>query len=315
MRERDPLSALSLVLRSVDAVRNTRALFVLLGTFAVAGMLVAMAESALARDAGWWGPIEAGAALFVAFYGGSAAGILVMDDARGRRIREVPDALRTAFATAHRLLLALLIVLAGYALAAGVLLGLLWLSRVSISGPLLGPLIFGLTVPVGVLAVGLGALSLMAVVVPLAAPAVWSGAGVLQVVRSLFRLVRQRLLTVVLLMAAVSLLTAGMGAIATAIVSIGGRVIAELGVRVVGVDVPAQQLMAGLFGYGLRSLGASGAPGGSTGHAAAALVGGGAVFALALLLPGLVYLRGTCAVWLAMTEAVTEPVTQERPLR
>ena len=311
MRERDPLSALSLVLRSVDAVRNTRALFVLLGTFAVAGMLVAMAESALARSAGWWGPIEAGAALFVAFYGGSAAGILVMDDARGRVIREVPDAFRASFATAHRLLLALIVVFAAYALAAGALLGLLWLSRVSVSGPLIGPLIFGLTVPVGVLTVGLAALSLLAVVVPLAAPAVWSGASALQVVRSLFRLVRQRLLTVALLMAAVSVLTAGMGALATAIVTVGGRVIAELGVRVVGVDVPAQQLMAGLFGYGLRSLGASGAPTGSTGHAAAALVGGGMVFALALLLPGLVYLRGTCAVYLAMTE----PVTEERPLR
>lgn len=302
MRERDPLSALSLVLRSVDAVRNTRALYVLLGTFAVAGMLVAMAESSLARDAGWWGPIQAGVALFVAFYGGNAAGILVMDDARGRPIREVPDALRVALATAHRLLLALSIVFSAYALAAGALLGLLWVSRTAVSGALVGPLIFGFAVPVGVLAVGLAALSLVAVVVPLAAPAVWSGAGVLQVVRNLFRMVRQRLLTVVLLMAAVSLLTAGMGTIATAIVTIGGRVIAELGVRVVGVDVPAQQLMAGLFGYGLRSLGANGAPTGSTGHAAAALVGGGVVFALALLLPGLVYLRGTCAVYLAMTE-------------
>ena len=303
MRERDPLSALNLVLRSVDAVRNTRALFVLLGTFAVAGLLVAMAESALAREAGWWGRVEAGAALFVAFYGGNAAGILAMDDARGGGVREVTDALRAALASAHRLLLALLIVFSGYALAAGALLGLFWLSRVTVSGPLFGPLLFGFAVPLGVLAVGLAALSLMAVVVPLAAPAVWSGAGVFEVVRSLTRLVRQRLLTAVLLMAAVSLLTAGMGAIATAIVTIGGRVIAELGVRVVGVDVPAQQLMAGLFGYGLRSLGATGAPTGSTGHAAAALVGGGVVFALALLLPGLVYLRGTCAVWLAMTEA------------
>lgn len=302
MRERDPLSALSVVLHSVDAVRNTRALFVLLGTFAVAGILVAMAESALAQDAGWWGPVEAGAALFVAFYGGNAAGILVMDDARGHRIREVPDALHASLTTAHRLLLALLVVFSVYALAAGVLLGLLWLSRVAVSGPVLGPILFGLAVPIGVIAVGLAVLSLMVVVVPLAAPAVWSGAGVLQVVRHLFGLVRQRLLTVVLLMAAVSLLTAGMGAIATGIVSIGGRVIAELGVRVVGVDVPAQQLMAGLFGYGLRSLGAVGAPVGSTGHAAAALVGGGVVFALALLLPGLVYLRGTCAVYLAMTE-------------
>jgi len=306
MRERDPLSALSVVLRSVDAVRNARALFVLLGTFAVAGMLVAMAESALAREAGWWGPIEAAAALFVAFYGGNAAGILVMDDARGLPIREVPDALRAALASAHRLLLALLIVFAGYAIAAGGLLGLLWVSRLAVSGPVIGPLLFGLAVPIGVLAVGLAVLSLMAVVVPLAAPAVWSGAGVLQVVRNLFQLVRERLLTVVLLMAAVTLLTAGMGAIATAVVTIGGRVIAELGVRVVGVDVPAQQLMAGLFGYGLRSLGAAGAPTGSTGHAAAALVGGGIVFALALLLPGLVYLRGTCAVYLAMTDAATD---------
>ena len=78
--------------------------------------------------------------------------------------------------------------------------------------------------------------------------------------------------------------------------------VAELAVAVVGVDVPAQQLMGGLFGHGLRSLGAAGAPAAANGHAAAALVGGGVVFALALLLPGLVYLRGSCAVYLAMTD-------------
>ena len=49
-------------------------------------------------------------------------------------------------------------------------------------------------------------------------------------------------------------------------------------------------------------------------HAAAALVGGGVVFALALLLPGLVYLRGTCAVYLAMTETMTDE-RDERPPR
>jgi hypothetical protein len=119
-------------------------------------------------------------------------------------------------------------------------------------------------------------------------------------VRQLFLWVRQRLLTVALLMSAVSLLTGAVGALVTFAVMMGGRVIAVLGVTVVGVDVPAQQLMAGLFGYGLRSLGAAGAPTGSTGHAAAALVGGGVVFALALVLPGLVYLRGTCSVYLAM---------------
>ncbi len=303
MSERDPSSALSQVLRSVDALRNTRALFVLLGTFASAGLLVAMAEASLARDAGWWGPLQAGAALFVAFYGGNAAGILVMDDARGGPVREVPDALRAAFASAHRLLLALALLLCAYAVVAALVFGLFWLSRPAVSGAWLGPLLFGLAVPVGVVASGLAVLTLMAVVVPLAAPAVWSGAGVLEVVAGLARVMRRRLPTAALLAALVSLLTAAMGALVTSVVMIGGRVVAELGARVVGIDVPAQQLTAGLFGYGLRSLGAAGAPGGASAHAAAALVGGGVVFAIALLLPGLVYLRGSCAAYLALTDS------------
>jgi hypothetical protein len=309
MRERDPLDGLRLVLRSIDAIRNTAALFVLLGTFAIAGLLVAMAEASYARAADWWGPLQAGVALLVAFYGGNAAGILVMDGARGRRVRTISAALRASLASAHRLLLALAIVFGACAVAAGAVLGLMWLSRSAVSGGLIGPLLFGLAVPVGVLAVGLGALSLAAVVVPLAAPGVWSGASVRVIVKTLAVLVRQRLPTVVLLMAAVSLLTAGMGAIATFVVMVGGRVVAQLGIAVVGVDVPARQLMAGLFGYGLRSLGATGQPAGSSAHAAAALVGGGVVFALALVLPGLVYLRGTCAVYLAMTE---EPPARSR---
>jgi len=293
--ERDamtPMDALNQVLGSLDALRNLRAMALLLGTFAAAGLLLAMAESALARGAGWWGPMEAGAALTLAFYGGNAAGLLAMDDARGLPVRDPFDALRDALACAHRLILSLLVLSVGYAVLAGAAAGLLWLSRLSVAGPAVGPLLFGLAVPLSVIVIGLSLLSLLAVVAPLAAPAVWSGAGTLEVVGTLL----------VLLTSAVSLLAAAVGLVVSFVVMAGGRVVAELGVAVVGVDVPVQQLMAGLFGYGLRSLGATGAPTGSTGHAAAALVGGGVVFALALVLPGLVYLRGTCAVYLAMTE-------------
>jgi len=306
MPSRNPLDALSLVLGSVEAVRNLRALYVLLTTFASAGLLTAMAEASLLKG-GRWGPVEAGAALFVAFYGGNAAGILVMDEARGVRVRGIGDAVRASLATAHRLLLALLVVGAAYALFGAALLALLWLCRTAVSGPVAGPLLFGLAVPVGVVGVGLAVLVLLAVVVPLAAPGVWAGAAVFAVVRQLATLARQRLLTVALLVAAVSLLTAGVGAIVTFVVMAGGRIVSELGVSVVGVDVPAQQLMAGLFGYGLRTLGAAGAPHGSTGHASAALVGGGVVFALALVLPGLVYLRGTCSVYLALADQDAAP--------
>jgi hypothetical protein len=298
-----PLDALSLALRSVDAVRNGSALMVLLGTFATAGLLLSMAEASLARGSELWGPVQACAALFAAFYGGNAAGLLVMDQSRGVIVREIPDALRVSLFTAHRLLCVLLIVALVYAFFGALLLGLMWLSRVSVSGPFIGPVLFGLAVPVGVLGIGLALLAGAAVVVPLAAPAVWSGAGVWATLRQLAMLVRERLLNSALLIAAVSLLTAGAGALVTSLVMAGGRVVAELGISVVGVDVPAKQLMAGLFGYGLRSLGAVGAPPGSSAHASAALVGGGLVFALALVLPGLVYLRGTTAVFLALTEA------------
>jgi len=44
-----PVAALALVLRSVDAVRNLRALSALLGTFAAAGMLLAMGRRTASR--------------------------------------------------------------------------------------------------------------------------------------------------------------------------------------------------------------------------------------------------------------------------
>ncbi len=296
-----PLDALSLALRSIDALRNGRALMVLLGTFASAGLLLSMAETSLGRGSGFWGAVQAGAAFFAAFYGGNAAGLLVMDQSRGVTVRDIPDALRASLFTAHRLLCVLLIVALVYAVLGGFLWGLMWLSRVSVSGPVLGPVLFGLAVPVGVVGIALAVLAGSAVVVPLMAPAVWSGAGVLATLIQLETLVRERLFNAALLIAAVSLLTAGVAALVTSLVMLGGRVVAELGISVVGVDVPAKQLMAGLFGYGLRSLGAVSAPPGSSAHAAAALVGGGLVFALALVLPGLVYLRGTTAVYLALT--------------
>jgi hypothetical protein len=132
--------------------------------------------------------------------------------------------------------------------------------------------------------------------------AVKDPAPVMAIVRTLLRAIRRRLLVTALLVAAVGLLAAAVGAVVSFVVMTGGRAVAELGVTVVGVEVPAQQLMAGLFGYGLRSLGAAGAPIVASTHGAAALVGGGVVFALALVLPGLVSLRGFCAVYLATRE-------------
>ncbi len=296
------LDALGAVLASVDAVRNLRALYVLLATFAGSGLLMAMARSALARESGWVAAGEIAAGLFVAFYGANTAGILLMDQARGEPVREVGEALRAAAASAHRVLIILLGLAALVAVLGGVLVGLLWVSRTEVTGPVLGPALFGVVVAVGAVVTGVVLLALVAVVVPLAAPGVWAGRTALPLLRQLVRWARHRLLTVALLMGAVSLLSGGVGALATFVLAAGGRVVAQLAVAVVGVDVPVQQLMAGLFGYGVRSLGTAGAPPEAAGHVAAALIGGGVVFPLALVLPGLVYLRGACTVYLALED-------------
>jgi hypothetical protein len=136
--------------------------------------------------------------------------------------------------------------------------------------------------------------------VPLSGPALWAGLSLRETVSLVMEQIRHRLLTLALLTAAVTLLSTIMAALIGFGVFSGARLLAVMAVLVTGVDIPVQQLMAGFFGYGLRSMGATGAPAAQTAHGAAALIGGGVVFALALVLPVLVYLRGLCAVFIVV---------------
>jgi hypothetical protein len=298
MQQKISIHTLNRVLNSLQAAKNGPALWALLATFCIAGMLLAMAESALARGDSLWGVVWAGLALTAAFYGVNTTGLLVMDQALGRPVRDVQDAFVDALTSAHRVLLSLAVVVLVAGLTFGTLLGLLWLVRL----PVLGTPLFGLLVPVGVLLLGVAAFSVAVLVGPMTGPSVWAGRGVRQTLRLLWRQWRFGLLEMALLMGSVLVLTGLVSAIVTFIVMAGGRAMALLSVWVVGIDLPPQQLMAGLFGYGLRSLGAAGAPVAGTPLGMAAVVGGGMVFALALVLPGLVYLSGCCAVYLSLAD-------------
>lgn len=300
---RRPLDALNRVLASVDAVRNAPALGVLLATFSLAGLLMAMARSALAREALIWAVLEGGAALTVAFYGGNAVGLLAMDQAAGRPLRPAGTAVRDALSTAHRLLLVLLAVVSAAAVALALLGGLLALARL----PLLGAPLFGLALPVAVIGSGTALLAGMAVVGPLSGPAIWSGMGVGDTLRLLLRLVRRRLVFVALLVAAASLLAGAVGVLTTFVVFGGARLVSVMAPLAAGIELPADQLMAGVYGLGPRSLSAVAPPVLQSAHGVAALVGGGVVFVLALVLPGLVYLRAICAVLLSLTEDRADP--------
>lgn len=290
------MAALSRLLASVDAVRQGRALFTLLFAFSAAGLLLAMAGNSLATGGSAWAVAQGAAAVVVAFYGSNATGLLLMDHALGRPVRDVPDAVRDALGIGHRVLAVLLVSFACVAAVVGAVAAGLYLARL----PVGGPFVFAAVVPAGVLAIGLASLVLAAVVGPLAAPAIWAGGGVASTLRMLARQARERLLFTALMVSALGAITAAVAALSTFVVMAGGRAVSAMAVLVTGVDLPPQQLMAGLFGYGLRSLAPTGVPVTQTAHGVAALVGGGMVFVLALALPGLVYLRGVCSLYLAL---------------
>ncbi len=292
------LRALERVLAALDAPRNGAALFALLATLCLAGLLLAMAESALAREASGLGSLWAGLALAATFFGINTTGLLLMDQARGRPVRDVEQAFTDALLNGHKVLLSLSIVLAVLALPTALMLGLLLMVK----KPWIGAPLFGVLVPLGVAGSGLVALGVAAIVGPLTGPSVWAGSGAGATARMCWRQFRHGLVEAAALMSVVVALTGAVTAVIGFIVMTGARVMALLSVWWVGIDLPPQQLMAGLFGYGLRALGAAGAPVAASPLGAAALVGGGVVFALALALPTLVYLRGCCAVYLALAD-------------
>ena len=293
------LPALARVLASIDAPRNLRALYALLAGFCMAGLLMAMAQSALARSQDLLSALWMGLALAVAFFGVNAAGLMLMDQARGLPVRDPQDALSDALRSGHRVLLSLLACLLLAAVGVAVLAALLWATR----WPWIGAPLLAVVLPAGVLLLGGLAFVLVILVGPLAGPAVWAGRRSSGVLAFLRERLRHGLPETALLMATVYLLVALTTAAVSFVVVSGGQLLAGLAILGAGIELPAKQLLAGVMGLGPRSLGANGLPveGGNLGLAA--LIGGGVVFALALVLPTLVWLRGCCAVYLALTEA------------
>lgn len=293
---------LTRLLSSLDAARNGGAFRALLASFCLAGLMLGAAEADLAREQTWRGALWGCAALGIVFLGVNSTGLLLMDQARGHPIRDLRDAAYDSLRIAPRVLLCLLAMLATAGLLTALMLGLLSLSRL----PQLGPPLLSALVPLGVGLFGGMLLTLMVMVGPLTGPSIWSGLPPARALRKLAGLLRWRLLDTAVLMVGVLGISALVSACVSVVVVGGGQAMALLVPWAAGIELPPQQLMAGLFGRGLRSLGAAGTPINTSAAGLAVQTGGGVVFALALVLPALFYLRGCCAVWLALTEPPAE---------
>lgn len=301
-RRFDWWQALVRVLSSIEAVRDGQAMYMLVAAFCGAGLAMASAVASFGRGESAWAIGQGTAALFIAFYGTNAAGLMLMDRAHGWPVRDAWQALEDALGIAHRVLLALVAMLCLAAFGLAVLLGLYWLSGL----PRVGVWLFALVVPVTVVTLGLGALAGIAVVAPLTGPIVWAGASSAEAVRTLWRLIRERLLHAAVLMGGLSLATGVVGAASSLLVLVGGRVMAEVSVYMLGVDIPPQALMAGLFGKTVMISDVAKVSPRDLEYISSATLGGGVVFAIALVLPTLVYLRGVCEIYLALRAAERE---------
>lgn len=273
------------LLESVEAVRNWRAVLLLFATFAAAALVFAFA-GLMARASFVFLPLFGLVAWAVAFYGGNAVGMMMLDEAGGQPSRPIGAALAASLATSHRLILVLLLVFALYVAGLIAFAAVLFICKI----PVLGPLLYVVVFPLGVIVSGMAFFALPTVIFPLAAPAVWRGAGVMACVGQLVAITRKRLVLVLLLMIAVTLLSAVMSALIGMVLFSGTAITTSLSAGILSTGD-----MGGLDGMGPMGLLMGGGMGG---HAVAAMVGGGLLFAVAFTLPGMVYLRGASTVYL-----------------
>lgn len=290
------LSQATGLLSAVDAARNWRALILMFATLMTGSVLWGMGALIAAQVHIAVGTIFFLFGFAVVFYGGNAVGIMLMDEARGMPARSPVAALLESLATAHRLLLAFL--LFGLMSATGLLLlaVVVWVCKL----PWFGPVLFAVVFPVSVVVVGVAIFALQAVVFPLTAPAVWAGATTVQAVARVGAIARTRVLNVVLMMVVLFLIVGVVTGLIAAVLFGGTLVTGSLAASILGGD----------GGNGAGDWFENMVSGVGSRHLMAGGIGTGAVYAVALSLPALVFARGCCDVYLTNLQGI-DPSSME----
>lgn len=298
MSFRNQLSESAGLLSAVDAVRNIKAAVVLLVSLVLAGLIFALAGIVSVKVHPALGAVFFLLGIAAAFYGSNATGIMMMDEAHGNASRPMISAILTSLATGHRLLGVMFLIGLAYILGLLVMALVLFICKI----PGVGPLLFTFVFPLCVVISGIAVFAFYAVVLPLVAPATWSGATVMNSLSRLAAIARRRTIGVVLSMMVLLLLVGIVFGIVLGITGIGTLIAGGMSAGIVGF---------GSFGIGSLMGGMSGMDSGG-GHAAAGAIGGGLVWAVALVLPSLVYLRGCCQVYLANIQGVDVEAIEQK---
>jgi hypothetical protein len=284
------MSTIDSLLQAASAFKNFRALS-LLGLTFLAVVLTGGLLSYLASATGIYFLFFLATLLsiVVLFYGSNAVGILLMNDAQGHPDSHgIVDAVLLSLYTSHRLLgvifLQLLIVLAVVIVVA--------IALAICKIPVLGPFLYTFVFPISAVVLGTLVFALYFVMLPLAAPAVWSGSSVFQVIAQLNTVVRKQLIVVLLSEFILLLITGFVAFIISMVIISGSAITSSMSLGIIG------------FGSGGGLLGLAsgfGGMGSSNGHMVAGMIGGGLLFAVGALIPSLIWTKGICLVYINST--------------
>ena len=302
----------SSLFQAINGLRNRRALFAMLGCMVV-GVLIAGLFSLMASRAGFFMAFLGGLAMFIAGATGiNAAGVLLMDQARGVPPRPLMDAVVYGLMCIPKfILLALSLLLV--AVAVFIVLAIVY---VVCKIPVLGPILFVVVFPLSVLISGLTLCGLFLCMF-LALPAIWEGATIARAITQTLAIARSRLVESILLLAVVGLLAGVVGFIVFSVLFSGLMPTIGLSASILGSDG-----LGGMMGVmrhggdafggtsGLGSDGGGSVGVGGAGYAIAASIGAGLLWALAGSLVSLVYLLGLNLVYLRVTEGLDVGATE-----
>ena len=297
--------AFSSLFQAITGLRNRRALVAMLGCV-VAGVLVAGLASLLATRIGFFMAFLGGLAMFVAAATGvNAAGVLLMDQARGVPARSLHDAVVYGMMCIPKFILLGLVLLL-VVLAVFIALALVYfICKI----PFIGPVLFVVVFPLSVVVFGLTLCGLFLCMF-LALPAIWEGATITHAIAQALAIVRSRLVEATLLLIVVGFLSMAVGFIVFGVLLTGMMPAIGMSASILGGDGIGSIL--GMMRGGGDGFGGdfAGHASGSAGHAVAAGIGGGLLWALAGSLLSLVYLLGLNLVYLRVTEGLDAGATE-----
>jgi hypothetical protein len=297
------------LLRAAEAVTNWRAL----AMSALAGLaffLFLALSGWLAKSSVLLGGLFFLLSLVLGLVGYSSVGIVLMRRSQGQDIGLV-DAFLQALFTVHRLLgLAVLLFLAFVGLA---LATLLVLAVCKIPG--LGPLVYSVAFPILTVILGLTTAGMFYVVMPLAAPAIWSGNTIWETAARMLVIVRQRLLPVITQLVILSLLVLFLSGVVTFVLMTGYMTTLGLS-SAVGINASGnamgmvQSMMLGGMG-GMGGLGGYGMDG-ATSYFGAFAFATGLLFTVGMIIPFLTFINGTCLIYLQTIEGLHFDAAEEQ---